>query len=325
LSVARKGGYPIDRSTRPDLSIVIPAKDEQETIRPLYQSICETLDPLDRRFEIIFIDDGSTDDSFARMRQLHEENPRVKALRFYVNRGKSLALAAGFDTAKGALIVTIDADLQDDPAEIPKLLQRIEEGFDLVSGWKRNRADPLLKRLFSRLFNAVVSRASGIPLHDFNCGLKCYRREILDCVKLYGGMHRFIPMLAGWYGFRITEVPVTHHPRRTGKSKFGFGRIWRGLLDFGTVMFLRSFAQRPAHLFGLIGLIAGGLGLLVFLTGLVSIAFGHWSVGGFGLAVGTILLLFGLQAVFLGFSSELLTFFRRHDEPFYTINERLDE
>lgn len=315
---------PIDRLTQPDLSIVIPAKDEQETIRPLYEALCGTLDPLGERFEIIFIDDGSVDETFDRMSRLHGEDPRVKVLRFYVNRGKSLALAAGFDVAQGTVVITIDADLQDDPTEIPRLLSKMGEGYDLVSGWKKNRADSISKRIFSRVFNYVVSRASGIPLRDFNCGLKCFRREILDRVKLYGGMHRFIPVLAGWYGFRIAEVPVTHHPRRAGKSKFGLERIWRGLLDFATVMFLRFYAQRPSHLFGRVGLIAGGLGFLVFLAGLIGIAIGHWTVGGMSLAVGVILFFLGLQTLFLGFSSELLTFLHRRDEPFYFINERLD-
>ncbi len=184
----------------------------------MYEQICASLDPLGEDFEIIFIDDGSVDSTFETIREIHEQDARVRALRFRVNYGKSPALAAGFEASRGNIILTIDADLQDDPSEIPRLLEKLGEGNDMVSGWKKQRNDPMSKRLFSKVFNAIVSRSSGISLHDFNCGLKCYRREVIEQVRLYGEMHRFIPVMAGWYGFRVAEVPVTHHPRRSGKK-----------------------------------------------------------------------------------------------------------
>ncbi len=307
----------------PNLSIVVPAKNERSTLRPLYEKICETLDSLNEDFEIIFVDDGSTDNSFDELRALHEEDPRVRALRFRMNYGKSPALAAGFEASRGAIILTIDADLQDDPAEIPHLLEKLGEGYDLVSGWKKHRRDPLSRRLFSKLFNKVVSRASGIPLHDFNCGLKCYRREVLENVKLYGEMHRFMPVIAGWYGFRITEVIVTHHPRRSGKSKFGNERIIRGFLDFATVMFFTRYVQRPSHLFGRIGLSVGMIGCTAFLASLVLIWYGLFNLGGIAFALAIFLMLMGFQSIFLGLVAEMLTFLHRREEPAYFVNESL--
>jgi len=307
-----------------DVSVVIPAKDERDTLLRLYEQICASLEPLGKTFEVIFIDDGGSDGSFAVMRELHEKDPRVRALRFRVNLGKSPALAAGFAACKGNVILTIDADLQDDPSEIPSLLKKLDEGYDLVSGWKQNRRDPFSKRLLSKIFNFVVSRASRIPLHDFNCGLKAYRREVLEKLQLYGEMHRFVPIIAGWYGFRITEIPVTHYPRRSGRSKYGNERLLRGLLDFSTVMFFTRFVQRPSHLFGRIGISFGFLGTILFLAGLVLIRYGIPVMGGTVMAAGVFLGLMGFQAFFLGLMAEMLTFFHRREEPSYFINERLD-
>ncbi len=314
----------INDKVNPDLTIVIPVKDERETLRPIYDKICETLNSIGESFEILFIDDGSTDGSFEVMRELHEKDSRVRALRFRCNYGKSPALAAGFKSAQGQIIVTIDADLQDDPTEIPRLLEKLGEGYDLVSGWKKNRHDSLSKRLFSKIFNYVVSRTSGIPLHDFNCGLKCYRREVIDQVRLYGELHRFVPVMAGWYGFKIAEIPVTHHPRRAGKSKYGSERVIRGLLDFGTVMFFTRYVQRPSHLFGRIGVTIELFGALAFLISLILIWFGTLEAGGIALAVSIILALMGFQSIFLGLVAEMLTFLHRREEPPYFINKRLE-
>ncbi len=241
-----------------------------------------------------------------------------------MNYGKAPALAAGFEASRGNIILTIDADLQDDPTEIPPLLAKLGEGYDLVSGWKKNRRDSLPKRILSKLFNFVVARASGIPLHDFNCGLKCFRREVFQQVRLYGEMHRFVPVIAGWYGFRIAEVPVTHHPRRSGKSKYGNERLIRGLLDFGTVMFFTRYVQRPSHFFGRLGISIGGIGFLAFILSLFFIRSGKTETGGIALATGIFLVFMGVQSIIMGLIAEMLTFLHRRDEPSYFVNERLD-
>ncbi len=308
----------------PNLTIVIPVKDEQETIKPLYEGICQTLDVLGEKFEIIFIDDGSTDDSFREMESLYQTDPRVRIFRFYVNNGKSPALAAAFEHARGNIVVTIDSDMQDDPAEIPRLLEKLGEGYDLVSGWKKNRQDPFFKRLLSKIFNKVVSKASGIMLHDFNCGLKCYRKEVLDQVRLYGEMHRFLPVMASWYGFRISEVEVTHYPRRCGKSKYGGERIIKGLLDFGAIMFLSYYVQSPAHLFGRIGLSLGLIGFLMLFCSLGAFIAGLTVASGVALAVGLTAALISFQCFSLGLMAEMLIFLNRRRESSYFINERLE-
>ncbi len=319
----QKGNHIETEHTNPNLSIIVPAKNERETLQPLYEEICNTLDPLGEDFEIVYIDDGSVDDSFEVLRALHEKDKRVRALRFRTNYGKSPALAAGFEAARGNIVLTIDADLQDDPKEIPHLLEKLGEGYDLVSGWKKNRNDPISRRLFSKVFNKVVARASGIPLHDFNCGLKCYRREVFDHVRLYGEMHRFVPVIAGWYGFKIAEIPVTHHPRRYGRSKFGSERILRGFLDFATVMFFTRYVQRPSHLFGRIGLTVGLFSSLAFLVSLFFLWYSSYSMGGIALAIGIFLMLMGFQSIFLGLVAEMLTFLHRREEPPYFVNESL--
>lgn len=307
-----------------DISVVIPVKDERQTIIPLCEKISETLEIVGEKFEILLIDDGSSDGSFDEMRKLFERDARVRAYRFRVNYGKSPALAAGFERAQGKVIVTIDADLQDDPAEIPRLLAKLGEGYDLVCGWKKERKDSFSKRLFSRIFNGVVARASGIGLHDFNCGLKCFRREVLDQVRLYGEMHRFLPVMAGWYGFKAGEVEVTHHPRRSGRSKYGGERLIRGFLDFGTVMFFTYYVQRPAHLFGRIGVAIGLVGFFLFIASLLAIFYKWATLGGIGLAIGLAAGLVSIHCVFLGLMAEMLTFLHRRGEPSYYINERLE-
>lgn len=308
----------------PRISIVIPAKDERETLAPLYEQICAVLEPLGDPFEIIFIDDGSTDGSFEIMKGLHEKDPRVRVIRFRVNYGKSPALAVGFESARGEYVVTMDADLQDEPAEIPHLIDKINEGYDLVSGWKKKRNDPLSKRLFSKVFNYVVSHSTGIKLHDFNCGLKAYRRVVVKNVTVYGEMHRYIPVLAGWYGFRITEIPVTHHPRKAGRSKYGSERVIRGLLDYATVMYITQYRQRPSHLLGRLGLTIGFFGFSAFLVSLVLLWYGLLEAGGIALSTAIFLSVLGYLSFMLGLIAEMLAFNRRKNEPQYYINERLD-
>jgi glycosyltransferase involved in cell wall biosynthesis len=240
-----------------DLTIVIPVYNEEESLRPLCARLDSVLDQLGLRAEILFVDDGSTDGSFAVMESLHEENSRVCAVRFQRNSRKAAALAAGFQAAKGRLILTMDADLQDDPDEIPRLIQALDDGLDLVSGWKRKRHDPLSKTLPSKVWNLVTSLVSGVRLHDFNCGLKLYRREVAEDALpyLYGELYRYLPAIAHWAGYRVGEIAVQHHPRRYGVSKFGTKRLLNGFLDLLTITFVVRFMTTPMHVFGSLGLV----------------------------------------------------------------------
>ncbi|MCU0610285.1 MAG: glycosyltransferase family 2 protein [Candidatus Eisenbacteria bacterium] len=280
------------------LSIVCPVLNEEESIPGLVDEICEVLEPLqpDRieGYEIIFVDDGSTDGTRAVLERLHGEKPQLGVIRFRTNVGKSAALARGFRAARGDVVVTMDGDLQDDPHEIPLLLDKLDEGFHAVSGWKAERKDPLSKRLPSRIYNWATRLASGLPLHDFNCGLKAYRREVVEEVRVYGQLHRFLPVLAHWRGFRVGEIRVRHRPRRFGRSKFGASRFVAGLLDFMTVVFLMKYRRRPLHLFGFVGLALFGLGVLVNLY-LAVIWLQTHAIGG------RPLLIFGLLSTILGF------------------------
>src|ERR687896_969103 len=249
------------------ISVVVPVHDEERSVEPLYEELRAALEPLDRPWEAVFVDDGSTDGSFAALTRLHSAAPNVKVVRLRRNFGKAAALAAGFRHADGDIVVTIDADLQDDPAEIPRLLTKLDEGFDLVSGWKAQRRDPLSRRVPSRIFNAVVGRVSGLRLHDLNSGLKAYRAEVVRNLRIYGELHRFLPVLAHDRGYRVAELPVNHRPREHGKSRYGVERYLRGFLDFLTVWFMGRYRHRPLHLFGGLGLV---LGLQFFSLGLLS-------------------------------------------------------
>lgn len=252
------------------LSFVIPVKDEQATLEILLANILDVVRNMGGNYnaEIIFIDDGSRDESWKIMKNLADSYDNVFAIRFRNNFGKALALEAGFRHASGEIIFTMDADLQDDPNEIPKLIDALDSGFDLVSGWKRRRNDPISKTLPSRIFNKVTVYATGIPLHDFNCGFKCYRREVIDAIHLYGEMHRYIPVLACDLGYRVGEVEVTHRAREHGKSKYGFERYARGLVDLLTVLATTRWMNKPGHLFGGFGIVSGifGGGMLAYLT-----------------------------------------------------------
>ncbi len=248
---------------KPELSIIIPLLDEAESLPELHSRLSDVLRQLGQPAEMIFIDDGSTDASVETLLKLRENDPRICIVQFRRNYGKSAALAAGFARARGKSIVTIDADLQDDPAEIPRLLEKLDTGCDLVSGWKRRRQDRFIKRVSSRIFNRVTSYLTGVQLHDINCGLKAYRREVTDTIHVYGQLHRYLPVLALKEGFRLGEIEVKHHPRKYGLSKFGlFGlsRFTSGFLDLLTVLFLTRYTRRPLHLFGFAGLIAFVLG-----------------------------------------------------------------
>ncbi|MEE9162216.1 MAG: glycosyltransferase family 2 protein, partial [Candidatus Neomarinimicrobiota bacterium] len=250
-----------------NISTVVPVFNEEGSLQQLHEEISAAL-PAEGRHEILFIDDGSTDDSKGVLRGIAERDSRVRVVTFYRNYGKAEALAAGFEAATGDAVVTLDADLQDDPAEIPGLVALLSEGWDLVSGWKKERQDPLSKRLPSRLFNFTVRLATGVPIHDSNCGLKAYRAPVVKNLEVYGGLHRYIPALAKYKGFRVTEKVVRHRPRLHGKTKYGAARYLHGLLDLFTVLFLGRYFQRPLHFFGLVGLslMGAGLGISIYLT-----------------------------------------------------------
>lgn len=294
------------------ISVVVPLRDEELTVALLYDELCSALEPLGCPWEVVYVDDGSRDGSWAALTRLHAARDNVRVVRLRRNFGKATALQAGFAHAAGDIIVTIDADLQDDPAEIPRLLAKLEEGFDLVSGWKTRRRDPLSRRLLSRLFNAVTGWLSGVRLHDMNCGLKAYRAEAVRDLRLYGELHRFIPVLAHHRGFRVAELAVHHRSREHGRSRYGLERYVRGFLDLLTVSFLGRYRMRPLHLFGGLGLVLGvvGAGVLAYLT---AIKIGGASIGGRPLLIlGVLLVVVGLQFFSLGLIAEMVT--RQHEE-----------
>jgi dolichol-phosphate mannosyltransferase len=294
------------------ISVVVPVRNEERSVALLYDELDSALQPLGAEWETVFVDDGSEDGTFAALNRLHAAHDRVVVVRLRRNFGKAAALAAGFAQARGEVIVTIDGDLQDDPAEIPRLLVKLEEGFDLVSGWKAHRRDPLRRRLLSRLFNAVTRWISGVRLHDMNCGLKAYRAEVVRGLRLYGELHRFIPVLAHHRGFRIAEVPVNHRPREHGRSRYGLERYLRGFLDLLTLSFIGRYRHRPLHLFGGLGLAlsAAGTGILLYLT---VVKIGGAAIGQRPLLIlGVLLVVVGLQVFSLGLITELIT--SHHEE-----------
>jgi glycosyltransferase involved in cell wall biosynthesis len=316
---------PVPAPAEVEVSVLIPVKDEAPTILELAARVAAVLDGLGRSFEIVFVDDGSSDGTAKRVREARQRDPRVKLVRLRRNFGKAAAFCAGFDHSNGAIVVTMDGDLQDDPEEIPRFLAALEEQeLDLVSGWKRRRQDPATKRLPSRLFNWVTRRLAQVDLHDFNCGFKAYRREVLAEIAVYGELHRYIPVLASRRGFAVGEIQVTHHPRRHGTSKYGWDRFYKGLLDLITVLFITRYTRRPLHLFGGFGLIflAAGFGINAYLA---------WAwFGGEDLSdrpllqLGILLMLLGIQVLTTGLIGEMITFknFRRRDS--YSIKEWLE-
>ncbi len=298
------------------LSLVIPVYNEVASLAPLLDELDEALGALGRPYEVVFIDDGSTDGSFAEMERLAAARDDVRLVKLRRNFGKAAALAHGFAAARGDVVVTLDGDRQDDPAEIGKLLAALDEGHDLVSGWKQARQDPASKTLPSRLFNWTVRRTTGIQLHDFNCGFKAYRREVAQSIVVYGELHRYIPVVAAQQGFRVGEVPVAHRRRTAGRSKYGWQRFARGYLDLLTVLFLGRYRSRPQHLFGGIGTVLCLIGLLVsvYLT-VDKLAFGHPLSDRPLLLLGVLLIVVGVQLVSLGLLSELIVNSRARSGP----------
>jgi glycosyltransferase involved in cell wall biosynthesis len=289
------------------LSIVIPLFNEQESLAPLAASIAAALDPLGHQYEMIFVDDGSTDGSFATIRDLKASyGAKVRAFRFNRNYGKAAALSVGIGRAQGDIIVTLDADLQDDPTAVPALLKKIDEGYDLVSGWKKIRYDPVSFTIPSRIWNWATSLVTGVRLHDFNCGLKAYRAAAAKNLEIYGERHRYLPVLAHWDGWRVAEIPVTHHKRRFGRSKYGFSKFVRGFLDLLTLLFLRRYLRSPLHFFGLVGMLLMAAGAVVLgYFGIQWIVTGAMHIRPLTLlSLGAVIV--GIQFLSFGFLAEML-------------------
>lgn len=312
----------------PFLSVVIPLYNEAENVEPLYGELSAALDQIGRSYEVIVVDDGSTDDSFARLRDIHQRDSRWRIIRFRRNFGQAAGFAAGFAAARGEVVVTSDADLQNDPRDIGRVLAKLDEGYDIVSGWRTERKEPFLsRRLPSMTANRMISDTTGVVLHDYGCSLKAYRSEVAKNVRLYGELHRFIPALASWMGVKVAEVPVNDRKRRFGKSKYGISRTFRVFLDLITVRFMLSYSTRPLHVFGGLGLASAGAGFLIGLY-LTVLKFG------FGQDIGTRPLLFlavllvvlGVQLMSMGLLAEMITrtYHEAQDKPIYVIREQLD-
>lgn len=302
------------------LSVIVPLYNERDSLPELYRLVAVELEKLDVRAELLFVDDGSTDDSIEVLKELQRRDSRIRILRFRRNFGKSAALSAGFLHARGEVLVTMDADLQDQPKELPKLLAKLDDGFDLVSGWKQVRHDPIGKRWPSLLFNWVTARLTGVPLHDMNCGFKVYRREVVEEVRVYGEMHRYIPVLASYRGFAVGEVPVEHRPREHGVSKFGAGRMVGGFFDLLTVIMLTRYNRKPLHAFGVAGatLFMAGLAIELYLT--VGWFLGRWIEDRPAFMLGILLLILGIQFVFFGLLAEMIAYSARREDD-YSIRE----
>lgn len=308
---------------RCDVSFVIPLKNESESLEALYEGIVENISPLGLSFEIIFIDDGSTDGSFDIIKKLNKKDDRVKGIRFRRNFGKSSALSAGFKLAKGDIVITMDADLQDDPVEIPRFIDMINKGYDVVSGWKKVRYDPLSKTLPSKLFNKLTSLATGVKIHDFNCGFKAYRNEVVKSLDIYGELHRYIPALAYSKGFSVGEIVVTHHPRKYGRSKYGWERLFKGLLDLFTVVFLTRFIKRPMHVFGTTGVLLFLVGFIINLyLALHKLLTGALIGNRPLLTLGVLCMVLGVQSLSIGLLGEMVNNLSHgQKEDYYVVEE----
>lgn len=315
---------PIQKFGFKKVSIVVPFLDEEESLRPLYNEIKKTLKGISSDYEILFVDDGSKDKSLNIVKDIARIDNKVRYHSFQTNYGKSAALQVAFKHITGDAVITMDADLQDDPAEIPNLLKKLEEGYDLVSGWKKKRYDPLVKKMSSRFFNYMTRVFSHVKIHDFNCGLKAYRKQVVQGINVYGELHRYIPVLAAWKGFSVSEIVVKHHPRRYGKTKFGITRFFKGFVDLITVIFTTRYIKRPMHLFGFFGFLAALAGIVIniFLTYELFFIKPHPPIANRPIFfLGILLIIVGVQFFAIGLLGEIMVHnFQREDE--YVIKEK---
>jgi len=310
------------------ISIVIPAYNEEDNIPILYEKLKGVLERLGREYEVIFVDDGSVDRTWERLKEIAEKDQRVKLIRFRKNYGQTAAMYAGFQHVSGEVVITMDADLQNDPEDIPMLLQKLEEGYDIVSGWRKDRKDPFLsRRLPSMIANWIISKVTGVELHDYGCTLKAYRADIVKRLELYGDMHRFLPALTKRLGAKITEIPVRHHPRLYGKSKYGIGRTVRVILDIFLVKFLNEYINKPMYVFGTVGFALLSLGLLMLLYLTFIKLFLDEDIGRRPLLILSVLFtLAGIQLLSTGIIAELLVriYYRTKEDKPFVVEEKVN-
>lgn len=311
----------------PELSLFLPVLDEEDNLRPMHEKIRGALDALARPAEVIYVDDGSTDKSLEILKEIAAADDRVRVISLRRNYGQTAAMAAGIDAAKGDILIPMDADLQNDPADIGRLLEKLEEGFDVVSGWRKNRQDKLISRKIpSQIANRVISWIGGVRLHDYGCSLKAYRRDVIQDVKLYGEMHRFIPIYAAWAGARVTEIPVDHHARTRGKSKYGISRTVKVIFDLITIKFMASYQTKPLYVFGTFGMIAF---LISMVAGITAVYFKYGRGVSFILTplplITVVMLAISVQFFLMGLLAELLvrTYHESQDKAIYAVRERI--
>jgi len=312
--------------TGPELSLFLPVLDEEENLRPMHAKIGAALDALGKTAEVIYVDDGSTDQSLAILRELAAEDNRVRVISLRRNYGQTAAMSAGIDAARGEILIPMDADLQNDPADIKSLLDKLEEGYDVVSGWRKNRQDKLISRKIpSQIANRVISWIGGVPLHDYGCSLKAYRRDVIQDVKLYGEMHRFIPIYAAWAGARVTEIPVDHHARTMGKSKYGISRTIKVILDLMTIKFMASYQTKPIYVFGTFGMLAFLLAVIAGIWAIVLKIEGTSFILTPLPVLSIVMFAISVQFFLMGLLAELQvrTYHESQDKAIYAVRERM--
>src|SRR5688572_9440814 len=313
--------------TAPELSLFLPVLDEEENLRPMHEKIRAALDKLGKTAEVIYVDDGSTDRSLEILKELSAEDDRIRVISLRRNYGQTAAMSAGIDAAKGEILIPMDADLQNDPADIARLLEKLNEGYDVVSGWRKNRQDKLISRKIpSQIANRIISWIGGVPLHDYGCSLKAYRRDVIQDVKLYGEMHRFIPIYAAWAGARVTEIPVDHHARTMGRSKYGISRTVKVIFDLMTIKFMTSYQTKPIYVFGTFGMIAF---LLAAIAGVWAVFLKLFYGTSFILTplpiIAVVMLAISVQFFLMGLLAELLvrTYHESQDKAIYAVREKI--
>ena len=310
----------------PELSLFLPVLDEEENLRPMHAKIAAALDALGKTAEVIYVDDGSTDNSLSILKEIAASDDRVRVISLRRNYGQTAAMSAGIDAAKGEILIPMDADLQNDPADIKRLLQKLDEGYDVVSGWRKNRQDKLISRKIpSQIANRIISWIGGVPLHDYGCSLKAYRREVIQDVKLYGEMHRFIPIYASWAGARVAEIPVDHHARTMGKSKYGISRTIKVVFDLMTIKFMAEYHTKPIYVFGTFGMIAFFLSMVATVWAIVLKVEGISFIQTPLPVVAVVMLAISVQFFLMGLLAELLvrTYHESQDKAIYAVRERV--
>lgn len=310
----------------PELSLFLPVLDEEENLRPMHAKIAAALDALGKTAEVIFVDDGSTDKSLEILKEIAAGDDRVRVISLRRNYGQTAAMSAGIDAAKGDILIPMDADLQNDPADIKRLLDKLDEGYDVVSGWRKNRQDKLISRKIpSQIANRIISWIGGVPLHDYGCSLKAYRRDVIQDVKLYGEMHRFIPIYASWAGARVAEIPVDHHARTMGKSKYGISRTIKVVFDLMTIKFMASYGTKPIYVFGTFGMLAFSLSVVAGIWAIVLKLYGTSFILTPLPVITVVMLAISMQFFLMGLLAELLvrTYHESQNKAIYAVREKI--